>query len=135
MLERKSILLLLGALIGVVALFQDCTDPSQKGRKLYVTHCANCHGEDGQGLQQLYPPLANSDYLVEHVQELPCIILNGLNEKITVNGISYEREMAGHPELEDAQIANLTSYIIRSWAKDIPAPNPKDLKSWAEKCQ
>lgn len=135
MANLKSFTVLLAALSCLLIGFQQCTDPSQKGLKLYAVHCANCHGDEGQGLQQLYPPLANSDYLAAHYKELPCIIFNGLNEEITVNGRVYKREMIGHPELGDAEIANLTSFIVRSWVDEAPAPTPKELKSWAENCQ
>ncbi|MGD1844762.1 MAG: c-type cytochrome [Salibacteraceae bacterium] len=111
-----------------------CTDPSKKGKRLYEVHCANCHGEEGQGLAQLYPPLANSDYLEAHATELPCIILNGIEGEILVNGVSYNQQMLGHPELSDAQIANITNYVVRQWVPSRPAPTPKDLKAWADGC-
>ena len=30
------------------------------GQRLYTTHCANCHMDNGQGLRQLIPPLAGA---------------------------------------------------------------------------
>jgi len=38
------------------------------GQKVYRTHCQNCHGEKGEGLGNLYPPLTDTTFLQTHRQ-------------------------------------------------------------------
>ena len=35
-----------------------------KGKDVYTTYCQSCHMEQGEGLEDVYPPLAKSDYLM-----------------------------------------------------------------------
>ena len=69
------------------------------GRGLYNQHCANCHGMDGEGLEQLIPPLAKSDYLMEQIDRAVCQIPNGVTGEIKVNGVVYNQEMPPNKEL------------------------------------
>jgi mono/diheme cytochrome c family protein len=87
------------------------TNKQNQGEKLYVEHCASCHGDQGQGLAQLIPPLAGSDYLKEHRDYLPCLIRRGQTGPIAVNGIQYNQVMPGHAELSPAKLTNLLNYI------------------------
>ncbi len=86
-----------------------------EGATLYQTHCANCHGEQGQGLRRLIPPVAAADYVARHRAALPCLIRRGLNGPLVVNGIEYNQVMAGHEDLTDSQITNLLNFVQQSW--------------------
>ncbi|UOG73030.1 cytochrome c [Hymenobacter tibetensis] len=87
-----------------------------EGAQLYQTHCSSCHGEQGQGLRRLIPPVAASDYVANHRSELPCLIRNGMKGPVVVNGILYNQVMPGHPkDLTDAEITNLLNFVQQSW--------------------
>lgn len=86
-----------------------------KGKKLYTNHCAQCHQEEGEGIGKLYPPIKDSDYLAQHFGNLPCIIRNGMHERITVNGKQYDYKMFAIPELGDYDIAAICNYIAFTW--------------------
>jgi mono/diheme cytochrome c family protein len=90
-----------------------------QGEEIYKAYCASCHMEEGQGLQGLYPPLAKSDYLAEHLDEVPCLIVNGLNDTIVVNGKTYEIAMPAMPTMNAVQITNVMNYISQSWGNDL----------------
>jgi len=53
-------------------------EPYKQGKQLYETHCANCHSEDGSGLEQLIPDITNSSYYSENKNQLACIIRQGI---------------------------------------------------------
>lgn len=91
------------------------SERQNEGAKLYQTHCSSCHGEQGEGLRRLIPPLAASDYVAQHRAELPCIIRRGQQGPLVVNGIEYNQVMPGHEDLTDSQIANLLNYVQRQW--------------------
>jgi mono/diheme cytochrome c family protein len=99
----------------LLALPSCFTDKQNQGQKLYAEHCASCHGDQGQGLAQLIPPLAGSDYLKQHRDYLPCLIRRGQTGAITVNGIVYNQVMPGHAELSPAKLMNLLKYIENEW--------------------
>ena len=66
-------------------------------------------------MAQLYPPLADADYLVQNMELLPCIIRNGLTDTIKVNGIEFDQPMEGNKALTHAEIANICNYIVYRW--------------------
>lgn len=86
-----------------------------QGEQLYRTYCSNCHQEDGVGLGQLIPPLAQSDYMLADVDRTLCIIKYGLQGKIIVNGQSYQQAMPANEALRDIEIAQIATYIYNHW--------------------
>lgn len=86
--------------------------PRNQGRVLYERQCASCHMENGQGLGELIPPIAKADYVMEHKEQLACLIRNGIEGEMVVNGTSYEGAMEGNLQLTDIEISNLVHYIL-----------------------
>ena len=86
-----------------------------KGKKLYANHCAGCHQDQGEGLGKVYPPIKDSDYLKAHFADLPCIIRNGMDKKIIVNGEEFTYEMYGIKGIGDYEIAAICNYIAFTW--------------------
>ena len=86
-----------------------------KGKKLYANHCAGCHQDKGEGLGKVYPPIKDSDYLRNHFSDLPCMIRNGMNDTITVNGEQFSYEMYGIKGVGDYEIAAICNYIAFTW--------------------
>lgn len=74
--------------------------------------------EKGEGLRGLIPPLANSDYVQNNRELLPCIIRNGMEGEIVVNGKTYNQPMAGIPEIPEGDIANLINFINMNWGNN-----------------
>ncbi len=85
------------------------------GAELYAEHCSNCHGNEGQGLGKLYPPIKGSDFL-ENKNKVICIIKNGSNGPVVVNGVSYEGKMPKNKKLFDLDIAQITTFIYDKWS-------------------
>ena len=91
-------------------------DPYREGARLYSVQCANCHGEQGQGLGALIPPLANADYLIRQRSQLACILVNGLNDTIVVNGKAYyDQQMPANAQLSAIHVTNILNYIGNNW--------------------
>jgi mono/diheme cytochrome c family protein len=107
-LKFKAIYLIFGIFL---VLFACDEHPYKQGKILYTNFCANCHGDQGEGLKALIPPLAPSDYLEQHRSELPCIIRQGMRHEIVVNGKQYQQEMPAIPKLSFFEITNVLNYI------------------------
>ena len=122
-------------LIGLLILRDFIQSPvGSRGNHLYKTHCQNCHMEEGQGLAQLIPPLAQSDYLSTHVSELPCIMRYGQKGKIVVNGVSYDQPMPGNESLSDEDIYHLMTFIYGTWDKEKRTFNRDQVNKLLEGC-
>lgn len=106
-----------------------------QGKQLYLTHCANCHQPDGSGLAQLYPPLANSDYLLADLQRAACIIKTGLSDSITVNGRVFSQSMPANKELTPIEIAEIVTFVSNSWGNKAGISSTRDVSLWLKKCQ
>ena len=93
-----------------------------RGSKLYERHCAQCHGDNGQGVANAYPALAgNRALLIPQKANLVQIVLNG----------GYAPATAGNPrpygmppfvlELNDADIAAVLTHLRSSWGNQASA--------------
>ncbi|WP_240635607.1 c-type cytochrome [Hymenobacter rigui] len=100
---------------GLLSLAGCFTERQNEGAQLYASHCANCHGDQGQGLQRLIPPVAGADFVAQRRADLPCIIRKGLKGPLVVNGVSYNQVMPGHEDLTDSQITNLLNFLQTHW--------------------
>lgn len=108
--------------------------PYQMGERLYKTHCANCHMDQGEGLGVLIPPLAGSDYLAGNRDKLACMVRYGLKDTIVVNGKTYAEQMIGNEKLNDIQIVNVVNYVLQSWGNNLPPLTFEDAQKGLKNC-
>ncbi|WP_081677804.1 copper-containing nitrite reductase [Novilysobacter defluvii] len=85
------------------------------GEALFLGTCSTCHQASGEGLAGVFPPLAGSDYIAEHPEQLPQIILHGMQGPVTVNGVEYNSIMPPMPQLTDDEVANIATYVLNTW--------------------
>lgn len=87
----------------------------RSGASLYAQHCASCHGQNGQGVAEAFPPIADSKWVTGDVSTLARIVLNGLEGFITVDGRSYDGVMPAFGDrLSDRELAALLTYLRTS---------------------
>ncbi len=84
------------------------------GKEIYEKNCANCHQIDGKGLQNLYPPIAGSDFLKDKSKVI-LLIKNGISGEIVVNGKKYNQPMPANNQLQNLDIAEVVTYIYNEW--------------------
>ena len=108
--------------------------PYQQGKVLYDFHCANCHGEQGEGLRNLIPPIAKADYVQKNQSDLACLIKNGIKGPIVVNGKTYDTQMVGITTLNDVQINNIINYINNSWGNNFGDSNVLEVNKALKAC-
>src|SRR5690554_1088438 len=89
-----------------------------EGEKLYGIHCVACHQPDGKGMANVFPPLAESDYLLADKKRAIGTVLHGQTGEITVNGVKYNAVMPNLAYLNDEQIANILTYVTHSWGNE-----------------
>lgn len=106
-----------------------------EGQKLYTENCSSCHGDNGKGMGKMYPPLEGSDYLMKNKASIPCIIKNGLEGKIEVNGQEFEMPMPGFKKLNSLQITDISNFITNSWGNQTEKTTEAEVKKTLENCQ
>lgn len=104
------------------------------GRELYVQHCANCHQENGSGLGDLYPPIANADYLTNK-EQIICMIRYGASGDMVVNGKTYNQAMPANRNLYDLDIASIVTYIYNEWGDESVTTPTDDVTKVLEACK
>ncbi|MDO3643013.1 cytochrome c [Mucilaginibacter sp. L3T2-6] len=127
--------------VTLLVMVASCVNNSQmefnryysNGSAVYQTHCQNCHGTNGEGLQGLIPPLTDSTYLKTNKNILACIIKNGVKGKITVGNKQFEGEMPASG-LAPVEIAQVLTYINNSFGNKSGTFTTEDVNADLGKC-
>ena len=87
------------------------------GKKIFETRCLVCHQSDGGGVPNMNPPLdGSSNVNGKDIARLVKIIQNGYDERVALDGQYYNNAMTAMPDLKEAAIADVLSYIRNSWS-------------------
>jgi len=105
-----------------------------QGEQLYLTHCSNCHQENGKGLGRLFPPLDKSDFADANFEKVICIMKHGISGELVVNGKSFNKEMKGIPSLSDLEVAEIATYIYNSWERKHGIVEVQTVSAILQKC-
>ena len=106
-----------------------------QGEELYLKHCSNCHQANGKGLGLLFPPLDKSDFVEDNRKKVICLIENGIEGQMTVNGKSFNKTMPAIPQLTDLEIAEITTFLYNTWGRDEGIIDVTEVSSTLESCQ
>lgn len=86
----------------------------ERGEELYTSYCTTCHMQNGEGIANTFPPLANSDYLMADVDRSIEQVINGASGEMKVNGVVYNNVMPA-VDMTDKEVADVLNYIRNSW--------------------
>jgi glucose/arabinose dehydrogenase/mono/diheme cytochrome c family protein len=99
-----------------------------EGYKLYSIYCSNCHGRNGKGDNNRFPPLSQSEYVNGDKDRLIRILLNGLQGEITVSDKKYNGLMPPFNHLDDHAIASILTVIRTRFKNDAGPVNSNEVK-------
>ena len=104
------------------------TEDQQIGQRLYINHCAQCHGDNGEGRGD-YPPLAgNRTVIMNSSVNLVRIILRGGFAPTTEgNPRPYGMPPFGHT-LSDSEVAAVATYVRNAWGHKAGAVMQLDVQ-------
>jgi mono/diheme cytochrome c family protein len=88
----------------------------ERGGKLYGQHCAQCHGDDGQGVRGAYPPLTGNRAITLPVTAnlVQVVLYGGFPPATRGNPRPFGMPPFAHV-LSDADVADVITYIRASW--------------------
>lgn len=97
----------------------------QRGRSLYGTRCAQCHGEQGEGAPGAYPPLAGnpSVTLEDPANVLQVIRHGGFAPATRTHPRPFGMPPAG---LSPQELADVATFIRQSWGNRAPGVSVLD---------
>jgi len=84
------------------------------GKKVFSSTCFACHQPDGKGVPNIFPPLAQSNFLNADKERAIGIVLHGKSGPVNVNGKQFNNTMPAQ-SLSDDQIAAVLTYVYHSF--------------------
>lgn len=102
------------------------------GESRFTGTCSVCHQASGQGVPNVFPPLAGSDFLMADKARAIGIVLNGLSGKVTVNGNVFNSVMPPMSQLNDDELANILTFVRNSWGNKGDAVSADEVKQLRE---
>ncbi|MDR3693654.1 cytochrome c [Mucilaginibacter sp.] len=99
-----------------------------RGKVVYGKICVACHMADGNGVPMMNPPLINTTYVLGDKTKLITIVLNGFKEEVEINGQTYSNIMTPHKDLTDQQIADVLTFVRRSFGNKASSVKTSEVK-------
>ncbi len=152
----KKMLLVLSAVLAVSVLFTSCGGGQQpaeqqesatvdgagpysglpadiqammpRGEEIYKTKCIACHMDKGQGVENVFPPLAGSDYLLADKVRAVAQTLNGSHEEMIVNGKKFTQQMPFQVETKEDAVA-VINYVLNNFGNNGGTVSMADVQS------
>lgn len=96
------------------------------GRQHYLSTCSGCHGNAGEGVNRMGPPLAGSEWVTGDQKQLSLIVLHGMEGPLEVKGKMYDTPdilpvMPAHTNLDDGTLSAILTYIRNEWGNNAGA--------------
>jgi len=104
----------------------------ERGKDIYIANCLTCHLDQGEGIEDVYPPLAKADYLMADKKRSIHQVLYGATGEMKVNGKVYNTEMVGI-DLNDQQVSDVLNYIRNSFGNKGTAVTQEEVRASRKK--
>ncbi|GAB2884262.1 cytochrome c [Paralcaligenes sp. KSB-10] len=86
------------------------------GAQIYAAQCVACHQANGAGLPGVFPPLAESEWVLGKPEVAARIVLHGVTGPLKVKGATYNGQMPTFKDkLSDKEIAAVLTHVRSSF--------------------
>ncbi len=101
---------------GAPPLSKAARERVEKGSSVYAKHCKDCHGENGEGAPDAYPPLADnrSVRLASPLNAIRSVLDGGYSPSTANNPRPYGMPPFAQT-LSNEEVAQVVSYIRNAW--------------------
>ena len=93
---------------------------TNSGKALYQAYCSSCHLEGGEGVNETFPPLRNTEW-VKDEKKLIDVTLHGLSGAIEIDGVVYDQVMPAFAFLSNSEISEIATYVRSHFGNDYGA--------------
>jgi len=101
--------------------------PADPGRAAYEANCLACHQADGKGVRGFQPPLVGSTWVKGDPQVLAAWVLTGGFDSAARKQSVNSNVMPGFPQLDDATIASLLTYVRATFGDNAGPVTPAEV--------
>ncbi len=101
------------------------------GEKIYLKHCADCHGSDGNGVAGVYPPLNGNSAMSEPtgINATRMVLLGGFAPATAGNRRPYSMPPFAQ-QLSDSDVALVVSYVRQAWSNKASIVRPEQVSTY-----
>lgn len=98
------------------------------GERVYRKHCADCHGDNGNGVAGIYPPLNGNSAVTEPtgINAVRTVLLGGFPPVTDGNQRPYSMPPYAQ-QLNDSDVALVVSYIRQAWTNKAGIVRPDQV--------
>lgn len=101
-----------------------------RGKAVYLKRCLVCHQVDGGGVPHLNAPLDGASQVVgKDKARIIKIVLNGMTEKVELDGEIYSNNMLPQKDLTDQEVADVLTYARNTWSNKASAVTVAEVKA------
>ena len=105
-------------------------DVEHPGAGIFLSYCARCHQQDGNGVAQKYPRLAgNPAVLGAQTTSLVRLLVEGGGSPNTEGGPPPRKMPAFAGKLTDTEMAAVLTFIRNTWGNAAPPVTTRDVRS------
>ncbi len=101
----------------------------EAGQVVYTGLCISCHQADGAGSSNKNPSLIKTRGVLGNKRDLIECIIKGNYQHAEIEGQKFQHTMPPHPELTDTEIANVLTYVRRSFGNKASAVKASEVKT------
>jgi mono/diheme cytochrome c family protein len=101
----------------------------------YLNNCSSCHGRDGEGLRSLYPPLKDSAYLSQQLDQLPCLLVNGIASPFGSTDSTPRMRMPSFAHLSSDDLYAVIAYLSATWGTAGKTVSRQEVEAWLSECR
>ncbi|MGH7938558.1 MAG: c-type cytochrome [Bryobacteraceae bacterium] len=130
-MTRTALLLLLACCAGRGRPRQSQTSVAdrERGRQIYLKNCQVCHGENGAGIPEQFPPLVQNHWVNGDPKPLIAIVLDGMKGEQVIDSMTYRGLMpAWRDSLTAPEIAAVLTFVRASWGNHVSAVEASDVQ-------
>lgn len=100
-----------------------------EGAQVYERHCADCHGENGEGKPYVYPALRGNRLVTSPspLNAIQTVLYGGFAPSTAAVPQPYGMPPYGE-QLSDEEIAAVLTYIRSAWGNEASAVSPRHLR-------
>ena len=99
------------------------------GAKLYAQACATCHMPDGSGVPGMQPALVGSKVAAGPAATMIKVILLGPDKALPAHKPTGGNQMPAFDSLSDEEIAQVATYVRKTFGKGASAVTPAQVKA------
>ena len=103
------------------------TGSLERGKAVYAANCLTCHQVNGGGVPNLNPPLSGTKWVKGPKTNLVQFVLKGSKGQVEIDGETFHNTMPAQAHLSDEQIADVLTYVRKSFGNKASAVTPAEV--------